>query len=85
MGRLGVRLLLSAALLSLVASSTPAQAKPSCVSYLVIAPVVGTIQGVRCVPLGSQFDFPISLSNCRWIPPIATTICIGVDLNLFLP
>ncbi len=85
MGRLSMRLLLSAVLLSLVIFEAPAQAAPSCVTYLITGPVVGTIQGTRCIPLPGPFDFPVSLSNCRGLPPLGTTICIGVDLNIWVP
>jgi hypothetical protein len=85
MGRLSLRVLLSAVLLSGPVFVTPARANPSCVTYLVTGPVVGTIQGTRCIPLPGPFDFPVSLSNCRGVPPLGTTICVGVDLNIWLP
>jgi hypothetical protein len=80
MGRLS--LLLSALLFFVPAFATSAKADPSCVTYLVTGPVVGTIQGTRCIPLPSPFDVPVSLSNCRGVPPLGITICVGFELHI---
>ncbi|MEX2556707.1 MAG: hypothetical protein WEB06_13915 [Actinomycetota bacterium] len=85
MERLVLRLHLGAMLLFALLFVTPANADPSCVSYSVTAPVVGTLQDTRCVPLPGPFNVPFSVSNCRGVPPLGTTVCIGVDLNLWLP
>jgi hypothetical protein len=82
---LSLRVLLSAVLLSGLVLVTPAEANPSCVTYLVTGPVVGTVEGTRCVPLPDAFNFPVSLSNCRGLPGLGTTICVGVDLNIWRP
>lgn len=63
----------------------PAESAPSCVRYSVTAPIVGTIEDTRCIPLPPAFDFPVSIYNCRGIPPVGVTICVDVDLMLFLP
>jgi hypothetical protein len=74
--------LVACAFIAAVLGTFSANADPSCVNYLVVAPVVGTRQNTICVPLPSQFDFPVSFSNCRWIPPLGVTLCVGADLNL---
>jgi hypothetical protein len=71
--------------MTFVVSLSPAHAGTECVNYQVTAPIVGTRQGSRCVPLPGQFDVPYSVQNCQGLPALGFSECAGVDLNLFLP
>ena len=70
--------------LALGASSFPAQANPTCVTYSESTPA-GTIQGQPCVPLPSPFNFPVAVRDCEYFPPLENTICIGVSTNIVAP
>ena len=80
-----ITMALAVALVAGLGVGSGVDAAPSCVDWSVTAPFVGTRSGQRCVPLPNAFDFPVSIHNCRGIPPAGFTMCVGADLNLPLP
>jgi len=75
-------LALAAVITTVLAAGTSSRAGTECVNYQVTAPIIGTRSGAPCVTLPPVFDFPFSLENCRGIPPLGVTVCVGVDLHL---
>ena len=80
-----ITMALAVALLSGLGVGSGVDAAPSCVHWSVTAPFVGTRSGRRCVPAGNAFDFPVGFRNCQGVPPAGVTVCVGAELNLFVP
>jgi hypothetical protein len=74
-----------ACFIAALGASLSAGAGTECVSYQVTAPLVGTRTGSRCVNAPASFDFPLSVHDCRNVPPAGVSECADVQLNLPLP
>ena len=54
-------------------------AKPTCVGWEIIAPLVGTREGERCV--NGVFSHPFTNQRCVFVPPAGVTVCMTVTLQ----
>jgi len=62
-----------------------AHADNVCVGYSITAPGVGTVQDTGCQWMPDQFDAPLSVTNCRGVPPAGVVLCLEAHLMLPVP
>jgi hypothetical protein len=55
------------------------EAKPTCVGWEMIAPVIGTREGERCV--NGVFTHPFVDRRCGFVPPAGVTVCLTVTVQ----
>jgi hypothetical protein len=54
-------------------------AKPTCIGWEVIAPLIGTREGERCV--NGVFTHPFTDRRCLFVPPAGVTACLTVTVQ----
>jgi len=79
MKRVAVLLGVIALCVGLLAGLRVATAGQVCVAYKATAPVIGTRQGMPCLP--DPFSHPFSTFDCEALPPLGVAACATVSAD----